>query len=420
MSLRQPVPAPVEQKPVTESNSSRYPTEYQMPYQAAPPPSPMVYHATQPVASQVAYHPATCELAAYGPGCTVHTCPAAQTTFEPVDCPSTSHITYPPGYSGKPSLWESTPRLYPLRDLSLSNTRYFDKRDPYVMLLLVLAAHDIDFKYVKMADLSRQLPERHLWLKNPLDANAALQSYITAAVELLEAFEQDKVARRQHRPQRVSRPPHTPPHAQQRRRNRTPRPPQGSGSGSPRQKRAAHNLHPGGRSGIRRRNRPGWRSRRNGRIWRSGRNGQPYNMRHDFHGLPNGSQSAPFDNNHSTGTNNAQEVNTGRFSPVPKQENDSSRDLGMDILGIQHSQPSSLQTSGSNPSPESSMTSYSNFSVVPRPSDSDPHPDPLSEASTMTRDIRQALLSVSEPNADLNGELPSYPPTNPLRSYCSV
>lgn len=427
MPPRRPVEPPVEQEPVVESNTNMYPTDYQMPYQAAPPPSPMFYHTAQPVASQVAYPPATCEMApqmAYEPGCAMHTCPAAQTTFEPVDCPSTSQITYPPGYSKSPSLWGSTPRLYPLRDLSLSNARYFDKRDPYVILLLVLAAHDIDFKYVKMADLSRQLPERHLWLKNPLDANAALQSYIKAAVELLDAFEQNKIARRQHGPQRVSRPPQLPPQFQQRRSNRTPRAPQGTGTGSPPQNRAAHDPHSGGRSRIRRRNGPAWKNKRNRRNGRNGKNGQSWR---DFHGLPDGSQSAPFDNNQSTGSNNAREANTGRVSPVPKQENNDNRDLGMSIFGIPHtdssapsSQPSSLQTSESNHSPESSMTSYSSFSVVRHPSSTDTHPDPLSEASTMTQDIRQALLSVSEPDADLNAELPSYRPTNPLRSYRSV
>lgn len=427
MPLGQPVPPPVKQEPVAETSPNMYATGYEMPYQAAPPPSPMIYQTAQPVSSQVAYPSGACELTppmAYGQGYTVPTCPAAQTTYEPVCYPSTSQITYPPGSS-----WESTPRLYPLRDLSLSNTRYFDKRDPYIILLLVLAAHDIDFKYVKMADLSRQLPERHLWLKTPLDANAALQSYIKSAVELLEAFERNKINHRQHRPRRVPQRPQIPSQAHQRQGNRTPRAPQGSGTGSSPQNGTTCDHHSGGRSGIRRRNGPGWRNRGSGRSWRGGRNGQSPRKRCGPHNRPNGPQNAAFGNTHSIGSTNAQETNTGRVASVPKRVNDNNRGLSMGIYEVSHtdkrapsSQPSLLQTSESNPSPGSSMTSYSSFSVVRHPSGTDTHPDPLSEESTMARDMRQALLSASEPepDTDLNAELPSYRPASPLRSYRSM
>lgn len=105
--------------------------------------------------------------------------PGAQGIYQTAHHPLVPRMAYPPSIKQQmldenPPLSSGMLRLYPLCGLSLSSARHFDKRGPFVVLIL-LAAHDIDFEYAKMVDISRQLPERHPWLRTSFEANITLK-----------------------------------------------------------------------------------------------------------------------------------------------------------------------------------------------------------------------------------------------------
>lgn len=187
------------------------------------------------------------------------------------------------------------------------------KKDPFVILLLLLAAHDIEFEYVKMADLSRQLPEHHLWLKNPFEASAIFKPYVNIVGELLDIAGSQNFSHGLRKPQR-RRP--TPSRFRHRQKNRSPLSPRGSVGGSPHQKRAKRGTRPGDLGGIRRGSK--------GKLKRS------YSWKPGPQKLSNRTQQALLENEwqwvvhgnrtpspYTTTNSNSQESSTGRQSLKP-------------------------------------------------------------------------------------------------------
>lgn len=75
------------------------------------------------------------------------------------------------------------PPPYPPRGSTLLSTfvsQYPSKQDPLVLLILILATHDISYKWKKMVEVSRLLPANRLWMKDrdELALNVALYTDI--------------------------------------------------------------------------------------------------------------------------------------------------------------------------------------------------------------------------------------------------
>lgn len=388
------------------------PTAPPMGYQTFQQEVPQIaYLPAQPAVSQMAYHPTAYPMT---PGMAYTACypgdPGSQGIYQTAHHPLASNMPYSPGSSiGHQALNEKPPmsgamlRLYPLRDLSLSSTQHFDKKDPFVILLLLLAAHNIDFEYVKMADLSRQLPERHLWLKNPFEASVMLKPYVNIAGKLLDIAGSQNFSHGLQKPQRRRS---TPSRFRHRQKNRSPLSPRGSVGGSPRQERAKRGSRPGGLGGIRRGSKE---KRKRSYSWKPGlqklsNHTQQTLLENEWQWVVHGNRTpSPY----TTTNSNSQGSSTGRQSLKPKQEEDD----GMSLAITQHT---STDTAQHTPSilkyphaPRNITFSSGSANQFPK---SESCPGPLSEHSTLVRDIRLALMTViSEPRADLNAELPSYP-----------
>lgn len=66
----------------------------------------------------------------------------------------------------------------------LTSTRHLTTDDPLLLLILVLAAHDIQLDYHKMAQLSRMVPDRHLWMQTWAQVEFALKPSVDIAKRL--------------------------------------------------------------------------------------------------------------------------------------------------------------------------------------------------------------------------------------------
>lgn len=66
----------------------------------------------------------------------------------------------------------------------LTITRHLTTDDPLLLLILVLAAHDIQIDYHKMVQLSRKVPDKHLWMQTWAQVELALRPSVDIAKRL--------------------------------------------------------------------------------------------------------------------------------------------------------------------------------------------------------------------------------------------
>lgn len=79
------------------------------------------------------------------------------------------------------------PPPYPPRGSTLPTTfvsQYLSKTDPLVLLILVLATHDVSSKWEEMVEASRLLPDNRLWMKDRDELALNLVSHTDIAEEL--------------------------------------------------------------------------------------------------------------------------------------------------------------------------------------------------------------------------------------------
>lgn len=79
------------------------------------------------------------------------------------------------------------PPPYPPRGSTLTTTfvsQYLSKADPLVLLILVLAAHDVSSKWEEMVEASCLLPDNRLWMKDRDELALNLIPYTDIAEEL--------------------------------------------------------------------------------------------------------------------------------------------------------------------------------------------------------------------------------------------